>query len=218
MSTIPTNTDDIHRDDSLESEILVGRLIDGEATLDDQARFESLAGENPSLWRTLALRQQQMALLVAKFERDTHAVERIVLPRLAAAANRRGASAWLRAAAYSGWAALILLAAGWWFNARNSTVELPDVTPVITHSDPSLSYDDHLREYLQAPYVVGEMAPTLLHREVMSDGRTAIRFLRRVEEVLFLPAGQEPPTDQDGMLLIDELRSRSAGGGRPPSN
>jgi hypothetical protein len=218
MSNIPPNYRD-HPDQSPpESEILLGRLVDGEATADDRARFEMLAGGDPSLWRRLALHQNEMAILTSKFEEDIRSVETVNVPQVVGGEKRSSAGGWFRLVAYSGWAAALLLATVWWIAFVNQGSEQSRAKPVITDSPPDLSYDEHRLEYMKAPYVVGEMAPTMLQREVMSDGRTAIRFLRRVEEVLFLPEGAEPPTDQDGAFTTDPSRLRGDETYRLPSN
>ena len=49
-------------DDAVEADVLIGRIIDLEATAEDQQRFEQLAIADPSLWRALATRQQDMAV------------------------------------------------------------------------------------------------------------------------------------------------------------
>ena len=61
-----TNTftgDRTPHDPELEVEILITRLVDGEGTEEDRLRFDHLAASEPTLWRQLALRQQDMTLL-----------------------------------------------------------------------------------------------------------------------------------------------------------
>jgi len=219
MTNTPTSHPEHDHDYPLhESEILISRMVDSEATAEDRAQFELLAGGDPSLWRRLAMRQHEMAVLSAKVETDTRFVEQIDLPAKLPQPVRAGVGDRLRLIAYSGWAAMLVLATSWWIVSVNQADERNQARQVITESAPTLSFDEHRTEYMKAPYVVGEMAPTMLHREVMSDGRTAIRFLRRVEEVLFLPAGQEPPTDQDGAFTSDPSRLRGDETYRQPSN
>jgi len=217
-NTSPSHSEHDHDHPLHESEILISRMVDAEATAEDRAQFDLLAGGDPSLWRRLAMRQHEMAVLSAKVESDTRFVDRINLPSKLPQSIGAGAGSRFRLIAYSGWAAMLLLATSWWVVSVNQADEQNQARQVITESAPTLSFDEHRVEYMKAPYVVGEMAPTMLHREVMSDGRTAIRFLRRVEEVLFLPAGQEPPTDQDGAFTSDPSRLRGDEAYRQPSN
>jgi len=221
MTHTPLRHSDHEPDQPLpESEILISRMVDGEATAEDRARFDLLAGGDPSLWQQLARHQHEMALLSAKVESDTIFVDTIDVPATLRHPARAGTGGWFRLVAYSGWAAMLLIGTAWWIVAVNQADERSrgGVTPVITEAAPTLSFDEHRIEYMKAPYVVGEMAPTMLHREVMSDGRTAIRFLRRVEEVLFLPEGQEPPTDADGAFTTDPSRLRGDETYRQSSN
>ena len=50
-------------DSVTDADILIGRVVDGEADEQDLADFERLAADDPRLWRAVALRQQDMASL-----------------------------------------------------------------------------------------------------------------------------------------------------------
>jgi len=58
-----------------------------------------------------------------------------------------------------------------------------------------VSPDDYLRLYKSAPFVMGEWPPTLLASEKLSDGRTFIRMLRRIEETHYLDADKPVPVE-----------------------
>lgn len=217
MTATPHNSnDDADRNESVgESDVLIGRLIDGEASQHDAARFERMAEANPRLWRALALRQQDMATIASHVERQLHQAERIDLPEDAAGGEdsgpRRRRFPWF--VAFSGWAAVIAIVAGWsLLQQRQLPSALTHIVPAATNGQvsPPMSPDEHLREYLSAPFVLGEMAPTLLEVEELSDGRTAIRFLRRIEEVAFVKPGDRLPVNENGDLNVppSELRDR----------
>src|SRR5688572_21853643 len=112
-----------------ELDVLIGRIVDGEASPAQRQHFESLASVDSALWRRLALRQQDMAMLAVHVEPALNAAEKIELP-VAAAGGVAGPAAdastdpaaaplllsaakgpwWM---AVSGWAALIALATAW---------------------------------------------------------------------------------------------------------
>src|SRR5439155_5314149 len=87
----------------LAIEVLLGRIVDGEAQPEDRARFEELSAVQPSLWRALAKRQEEMAALAARFEQQTRGVERINLPESERSTTRLRLP-WL--VALTGWAAV----------------------------------------------------------------------------------------------------------------
>ncbi len=180
-----------HFEEPNEPDLLISRLIDGEADDTDRRHFEDLASAEPSLWRQLALRQQDMAILTRQvraqaaiadhIELETH--HRLIFPL-----------AWV------GWAALIIVALAWFTTTKSIPIEGNSV-PV------AMSPEQHYVEYRQAPYVLGEQQPEILDVEELSDGRIAVRFIRRSEEVAFLdPEGM--PLDEHGNLTTDPLRLR----------
>src|SRR5262245_51264896 len=83
-----------HGPEDLTAEVLIGRIVDGEALAADRARFEELAAVNPGLWKLLALRHQDDAVLAARFERETAGVERIDLPASPQPASRALRAPW----------------------------------------------------------------------------------------------------------------------------
>jgi len=198
-----------HGPEDLTAEILIGRIVDGEALPVDRARFDDLASANLVLWKMLALRQQDAAALTTRFERQTASVEKIELPQRSLAFNRTGRSPWLLAV--SGWAAVIVVAVLWGMQHAANLRER-DARRTTDTFDPTkvVSPDDYLRLYKSAPFVMGEWPPTLLASEKLSDGRTFIRMLRRIEETHYLDADKPVPVEADGRLTIppDEIRGQ----------
>ena len=186
-----------------EIEILIGRLVDNQANDVDRREFESLAGSDPRLWRRLAMRQQDMATLSSQVEPHLRAADRIELPIESRAQVSKATiriASWALAA--SGWAAMVALAFVWASNTRHSLSPGQNPTNAISAAakPAELSPDDHLRLYEQAGFVIGEMPPTMLEVQVLPDGRKAVRYIRRIEEVLFLPPDQDVPVDDSGNL------------------
>jgi hypothetical protein len=188
-----------NRDDDLNAEVLIGRIVDGEASPHDTEQFEKLAAIDHSLWRRLALRQQDMAALVVGVEHSTEFAERhdlaIVAPHNPSILNRSIRPSWLLA--FTGWAALLAVGVVWAAQAVNdarSKARLANTLPVLGQPC-DMTPDDHLREYLNAPFVQGEMPTTLLSVEVLPDGRKALHVLRRIEEIVYIKGNEPLPVD-----------------------
>jgi hypothetical protein len=217
-----------------EHEILIGRMIDGEATAADHERFNSLAQRDPRLWRTLAMQQQDMLKLFVAVDRELLATEEVGLPGVGNSlsavarepiADRRPPESHrlnnlLRVAAYSGWAAVVVLGVFWWVstwpgqgNGYASPRALPRAIPSMMGQGRGgpMSPEEHLREYLRSPFVLNELPPTLLGAEELSDGRQALRIVRRIEEVAFISADATLPIDDAGDLTESPEKLRQEG-------
>jgi len=200
----------------MEPEILIGRLIDGEADDADRSRFESLAGQDASLWQTLAQRQMDMAALVHQVAPTLQQADLIELPQTAPDSEQwpahRRTSRWT---AYVGWAAAAMLAIAWWaIESRPRSVRPSDIQPALgPGAAPPMSPEEHFRAYLNSPFVVGrgELDPVLLQIEQRPDGQRILHYLRRIEETaVFLPDAPLPV--EGGKLTVkpDELPRESA--------
>jgi hypothetical protein len=198
--------DDAFFEDELEAEVLISRMIDGEAGDTDRARFELLATAEPDLWRQLALRQQDQTLLTEEVATATDAIDQIELRR---SWLMPGRLTWVLS--LSGWAALIIVALSWGATAlMNQQLSAREHGPTLEEASTLLSPEQHLLHYREAPYVVGDMEPEVLDVEPLSDGRVAVRFVRRFEEVAFLDPSRELPVDENGELTSDPLRLRQS--------
>lgn len=198
-----------HGPEDLAAEVLIGRIVDGEALPVDRVRFEDLATANPMLWKLLALRQQDAAALTLKFEDQTAGIEHIELPALSSATGRISRAPWWLT--ITGWAAVLVVAVLWGMQHAGDVHERNALKAAI-ENDPFKAFtpDDHLRLYKSAPFVMGEWPPTLLASEKLPDGRTFIRMLRRIEETAYIDADKTAPVGPDGRLTMppDEIRSR----------
>jgi hypothetical protein len=188
-----------------ELELLISRMVDGEATDDDRRRFDRHAQAEPDLWRTLARRQEQMRRLTDEFEDEVAAAVDVAPP-----AFIRTISPVRWGIALSGWAAVIILAFVLAVVIRQSPSAshrdgqltgsnlLPDAG-VVTDD---MSYEAHLQAYMQAPYVGDEMDPIVLQVDELGDGRLGIRVIRRIEEVLFIDDPAVLPVNEFGVLDV----------------
>jgi hypothetical protein len=187
-------------DDAVSLDMLIGRIIDGEATLAQRERFETMASSDPGLWRTLALRQQDMSMLAAHVEPRLNAAEMIDLPQTQPRATPLRLPWWI---SVSGWAALVALAVTWGYSAQRDRAHVANLVgqqaaqPAIR----ALSPEEHLREYLHAPYVLNEMPPVFLDKEQLKDGRIAVSFLRRIVEVRYVDSPDDIPVDAEGAMI-----------------
>lgn len=220
MNTTSHNNPD-EREDADDLERLMTRIIDREAEDADQQRFERMASDDPSLWRTLAEQQQDMLELSQDVASELASAFRVNVDlahehRTAASSNARNRSA--RPLWWLGWAAAIALAAGWIIHTAVTTGPLdPAAAPAVPAfgGDDRLSPEQHLHQYLRSPFVVGELDPIMLRHEATADGRIELRILRRIEEAYLLDANDPLPIDADGRLIRDpaELQQRSIGAG-----
>ena len=150
-----------------EAEILLTRLVDQQATEQDQLRFEQLAEDDPTLWRTLAEQQQEMAALSDTVIEQLVAADRVELP------SRRASITPIKPFAFIGWAAAIIIAAVW--------IVIPAKEP-IGPTTVDLTAGQHREEYERAEFVNSDFDPVLLDTEVMEDGRIKLYYMRRHEE------------------------------------
>lgn len=190
-------------DPELEVEVLITRLVDGEATDEDRQRFDHLAASEPTLWRQRALRQEDMTILAEQVRDATATMERVALPRRRFIPTRLSLPM-----AFSGWAAVLIIAVTWVvLTSLNRSGEVRNLD-MATSMAPSLSPEDHFEKYLSAPYVLGDMQPLVVEVKELPDGRIAVHFVRRIEEIAFLDPSAELPVDDEGELTSDPTTLR----------
>ncbi len=178
-------------DDAVEADVLIGRIIDLEATGEDQQRFEQLAAADPSLWRALATRQQDMAVLAERVTEETSSANGVELPVV----SPRRHIAW--ALAYTGWAAVLVIGAVW--------AILPGQEPIPVGVQTA---DEHFEEYRRAPFVQVELDPILLDWERIDDEWIRIYIMRRIEETIVTRRPLEELRDEDGKLTVSPVELR----------
>jgi hypothetical protein len=204
-SSSNTPHDEARPEDVSELDLLINRIIDGEAGEDDRHRFDALARTEPDLWRRVALRQQDAILLAEQVGEATADASGADLPRRWLMARRLSWPLTL-----AGWAAVIIIALTWSLSAlvdRELAPRRPGPIPV---QNGQLTAEEHLQRYLEAPYVLADLEPEVLEVEQLSDGRVAVRFVRRIEEIAFLDPQLQLPVDEDGTLTKDPVRLRES--------
>jgi hypothetical protein len=194
------NSHATHRPAAPDADVLIGRLLDREASDDERRTFERLADGEGRLWKTLALRQLDMSDLTAGVEAVTLPAERVEAP---AAAPRR----WHAAFSLSGWAAALLLGAFWAAAPRQAPG--PRVDPAVKPPPAEVnSPDEHLRRYLGSDFVIGEHDPILLEQEDLGDGRHKVWFIRRIEESAIIDRPVDEVVTEAGAFLVDPAKLR----------
>ena len=186
-------------DNAVEADVLIGRIIDLEATAEDQQRFEQLATADPSLWRALANRQQDMAVLAERVTEEISSANGVELPVV----SPRRRVPW--ALAYTGWAAVLVIGAVWAILPRQAPIPLGVQTA-----------DQHFEEYISAPFVQAELDPILLDWEPTDDDEwIRIFIMRRIEETIVTRRPLEELVGENDKLTVSpaDLRKESP----PPS-
>ena len=180
------DNNDASAEQELEAERLIDRIVDSEASSADRARFELLADRESLLWQTLALRQQEMAVLADSVAQRIEGAEQSI--DLSPGHERRRINLLVT---LSGWA-VVVIGGLWWALLGGGGGEGgrgPD--GLLPAADPgagawALTAEEYLQQYLEKGrregLVIGELDPILLQTEPMSDGRHRIRFVRRIEE------------------------------------
>jgi len=188
-----------------ELDILIGRMIDGEVSEEDRSRFDFLAASEPDLWRRLALRQQDMRLLAGQVDRTIAGAVHTELPRRWLLPGRLS---W--PIALAGWAAVVIIALSLALTALVERGMNPPTMAQVPVAHDRLTPEEHYARYLHAPYVLGDMQPVVLEVERLTDGRVAVHFVRRIEEVAFLDPDRQLPVDEDGQLTRDPALLRQS--------
>ncbi len=200
MSQGSHDSETSHASATPDADTLIGRLLDREATGDDRMRFECLADSASDLWKTLALRQLDMAELSDRVCAATEPADRVDV--IAATPPRR----WQAGFALSGWAAAIVL--GMWWAATPREARGPQVQPAVNPPPSAVPADaltpaELLRRYMASDFVVGPWEPILKEQEDLGDGRHKIWFVRRIEETAIIDRPLDEVVGRSGNFLVD---------------
>lgn len=196
-----------------DGDILITRIIDGEATPEDWAAFRALAVRQPSIWRELAECQQDHADLSGAVGSAARLADSIDLPvehaRSAQLSRRvRGVLAW------GGWAMAAAVALAFStkpggqgasdMNTAGPSLLGPGVIPV---SNPDEAYDAYMKLGQEQRRVVEEV-PTriLVETRALEDGTFEVRYLRQILERVTVPTLYEFGEDEAGRPVPIRVR------------
>jgi hypothetical protein len=191
--SLQNDTPDTELAADLKEEVLIGRLIDGEAKPADERQFEQLASASPTLWRTLAMRQRDMQLLGSQVDQEIRGADHVELHGMSILPHRL---TWTLA--MSGWAAMLVLALTWtavvmYGNYRDQSFD-PVRDGEVDAIPPSKSLADLTPQELlelykaNADWSVLELQSELLMMNTLENGDLMIRSMRRFDEEIIVPA------------------------------
>ncbi len=153
----------------IREDILIGRVVDGEAFASDWEELERLAMSDPGVWERVGRAQRIHARLEHEVEDAIAVAELVELPQGVAPVER-----FSRVRQYGGWAAAAVLALafigqGWLGQPWAGVNQQAGIVKT-----PALSLDDALSQYLQAGQaagrVVSEMQPFLVQSRELGQG------------------------------------------------
>lgn len=172
----------------IDRDILITRVLDGEATPEDWAAFRAMAARDQSVWAELADAQQDRAELAGALAEAIAIADRVDAP-VEIHASERFNSRLRIGVAWAGWAAAAMLALG----AFTGRLGLPGpAMPSASTQEAGLVPIDSPEEALQLYFdkgqesglVLGEMPDrVLLSSEPLADGSGfTVVYLRQIVE------------------------------------
>ncbi|TVQ29948.1 MAG: hypothetical protein EA376_14285 [Phycisphaeraceae bacterium] len=197
-------------------EILIGRVVDEEASDADWSELESLAAGDASVWRRLALTRREHDALRAGFEHVAAGADRIEAeapgPALATILPLRSA----RFGAWSGWAAAAALGLAWLgVTGINTARQQPaagfdDQSEVAAVSPASFTADEMLDQYMargmREGWVLGELPKVMVETRPADEGdRYEVRFIRQIYERAYVDHFYEEGFDELGETQLVPL-------------
>lgn len=198
-----------HSDMPTREDVLIGRVVDGEANDADWADLERVARTDADIWKRVAHAQRAHARLERAVEDAIAVAELVDLP-----AYRPARGVWGRTRSGLGWAvaaALGLALVGNYQRVMPGARETIDASQVAGFGVPlhKASTDEAFNQYITSGLangrVVGEMDPVLVEaREVEGTGGVPVREVIVVRRVVERISGANMPvftvrTDEHGL-------------------
>ncbi len=171
-----------------DTDILLSRLVDGEARHTDWEAFETAAAGNAALWRELALAQRQHQTLSREVSRLASAADSVDLPIEHASARREERSHRRRQpSAWAGWgiAALLALAVvGRFWQPPAAPVGGEQQVGGLVFGNPQEALQAYLTEGQRLGTVVGEVPQKVLMSTQPAPGGKGyeVIFVRQIVE------------------------------------
>lgn len=201
-------------------EILIGRVVDDEASAADWGELESLAADDASVWRRLALARREHDALRAGFEHVAATADRIEAeapgPALATVRPLRSA----RFGAWSGWAAAAALGLAWLgisgFNTarHHPAASFDGQSEVAAVSPTSFTADEMLDQYMargmREGWVLGELPKVMVETRPADEGdRYEVHFIRQIYERAYVDHFYEEGVDELGRARLVPINASS---------
>lgn len=210
-------------DDQDRRDILVARVVDGEATSEDWRELRTIAADDQAIWAEIAEQQDLKRELDVAVEDAISAAERVALPmhqHASVAPNRR-----LRLALTAGgWLAAACVGVAWIAGTTpQQTINPTDTGEIRTAgiTSPINSAADALARYMElgkeSGEVIGELPTSLvLQRTPTDDGRYEVVYLRQIVEKTYVDNVYETATDDAGQTFIVPKQSTTPA--QPPAD
>lgn len=168
----------------MDVDVLMARVVDGEATAEEWEAWCAQADARPALWRDLAWAQRVQTLLAAEVERTTAVAETIEAP----GAQRPSGVSLGRVGAWGGWLAAALAlawAAGLWPGSQPG-VQTAGVAA--TPASPAEALAQYLDQGQRAGVVLGELpAKVMLNARPLAGQGYEVLYLRQILERQVVP-------------------------------
>lgn len=162
-------------------DVLIGRVVDGEASTSDWDALERIAGTDSAVWERLGRAQRTHARLEREVEDAIAIAELIDLPAEGSIASL-GFNARLRQ--WGGWAAAAVVGVAWISMSGITGSGVPGSQ--IAGMPRELSPDELLSQYMNKGQaqgrVMGEMEPMLVDARDLGDSRKEVIFVRPIIE------------------------------------
>ncbi len=152
--------------DKIDGDLLISRIVDGEASEGDWTTFRSVAEREPSLWRELAEYQRdqaELSTIVSAAIRVADGVEAPVQEEM----GRRFSDRTRLVSTWGGWAAAAALVLAWTTGAWNNRTP----APIGNHSDLSGLSSLQPREVMDKYVSEGKLTPTDLYDLYLDSGK-----------------------------------------------
>ncbi len=174
----------------IDRDVLITRVIDGEASAEDWSALHAIAREDPEIWSDLATAQQDAAELCAMVRELGACSERVEAPIVEHAAQ--GLHVRLRRAAmWGGWLAAAAMALSWGMRVPGVGSQSAGLIPMSEAKErvlPELSPEEAFRVYITNGARSGRVVAVDPDLEVISarpseDGESfEVLFVRRIVE------------------------------------
>jgi hypothetical protein len=211
-------------------EILIGRVVDSEASASDWRELECLADADPQLWGRLAKAQRAHARLTDAVEDELAIVELVDLPapepiRLTFADRMQR---------WSGWALAAALCLAWLLSRQAAPLNptgsmqagIGNAQPVfVSNTTPDQAWNNYVETARLAESFVSELPPIVVSNTPLAGGGQEIFFVRRSLERVTLTDIERVRVSQDeqGRPVLISTPSDlgeasswpSSGGGQP---
>lgn len=212
---------------TVDKDLLISRVVDGEASVEDWSVFRAMAERDPELWRELAETQGQHAELSAALAEAIAIADGVDAPVREYMAGRFNDRLRLLGAV-GGWAAAAAVALAWVagvqtnFGGRGGGAHPQDAESSRASLMPGgLTYRDAYRTYLdkgqESGRVVGEMpGKVLLDAQPAPDGKGfVVLYVRQIVERAVVDDLYQVGTDERGQPVPVRVTPASLGADEP---